>query len=174
MVIALDDAPWTRAFCCEELLIPTIYQLRVQSSISFTSHFGDTSQTRNKTMFPRWNRLWALLCLFLAIQLATAQSFRLVVRDDQSSTAIHSDSESKTATQQSDATKTANSEKSTDTSESDNTSDATASATSTKTKASKSVESTASSTVISSNGDLDNSTFVNGTVIELPHTRPFG
>ncbi|KAI5465621.1 hypothetical protein BGZ63DRAFT_400072 [Mariannaea sp. PMI_226] len=106
-------------------------------------------------MLPRWNRLWALLCLCLAIQIATAASFRIAIRDENASqTAIDS------STKGNGPTKTQESDKSTNTAESDNS----ASTTTTKAKGTKTAEPTSSSTVISSDGDLDNSTFVNVTI----------
>lgn len=116
-------------------------------------------------MLPRWNQLWALLCLFLAIQLVSAESFRIAYRrDDKASSQSTAVSES--VTKESKATGTADSSgKATDAAEStgkDDKSKSVTVTTTTKAKATKDSQPTATSTIISGDGTLDNSTFVNG------------
>ncbi|KAH7023641.1 hypothetical protein EDB80DRAFT_47726 [Ilyonectria destructans] len=118
-------------------------------------------------MLPRWNRLWALLCLFLVIQLVSAESFRIAYRrDDKASSQSTTVSES--ATKERKATGTADSSgKATDAAEStgkDDKSKSVTATTTTKAKATKDSQPTATSTIISGDGTLDNSTFVNVTI----------
>ncbi|KAF7544297.1 hypothetical protein G7Z17_g10074 [Cylindrodendrum hubeiense] len=119
-------------------------------------------------MLPRWSRLWALLCLFLVIQLVSAESFRIAYRRDDkasSETAV----ESKTTTKESKATGTADSsdEATTDAAESTGKDHKSVTVTTTtKAKTTKNSEASATSTIITSDGTLDNSTFVNVTIAD--------
>lgn len=106
-----------------------------------------------------------MLCLFLVIQLVNAESFRIAYRrDDKASSQSTTVSES--ATKESKATGTADSSgKATDAAEStgkDDKSKSVTATTTTKAKATKDSQPTATSTIISGDGTLDNSTFVNG------------
>lgn len=93
-------------------------------------------------------RLWALLCLLLVLQLATAQSFQVVRRQDDAATttAVESDRD--------DADKTSAKKTATET-------DAPESKTDSDRKASRTLAPVPSATMISTDGDLDNSTLKN-------------
>ncbi|KAF7563815.1 hypothetical protein G7046_g287 [Stylonectria norvegica] len=132
-------------------------------------------------MLPQWSRLWALLCMALVFQLASAQSFRAMRRQDDDNsrapkpTTTESESESKTerSTTKSDggSSKTAASsgQETTDSRSSRLTSKTSVVEVTTTTDEHAS-STTATSTIIQTDGKLDNSTWFNVTIPagELP------
>ncbi|CAM1505351.1 Fc.00g109880.m01.CDS01 [Cosmosporella sp. VM-42] len=120
-------------------------------------------------MLPRWTRLWTLLCVILVIQLVSAGVVKRQDGNDQTSKTIatrtESDSESKSSPTKKDGAATKTSESSDqETGASESATRSLAVVTTTGTRGT--TKATAQSTVITSDGTLDNSTFVNATI---PH-----
>ncbi|KAK7422376.1 hypothetical protein QQX98_001655 [Neonectria punicea] len=116
-------------------------------------------------MLPRWSRLWALLCLFLVIQLVSADSFRIARRQDEKTsiktTAVETGTDSESKTEERKSTKTTDaSAKST---EETATGEGETSVTETTTTETNSAKHSATATA-TSNGKLDNSTYLNATI----------
>ncbi|KPM41562.1 hypothetical protein AK830_g5044 [Neonectria ditissima] len=118
-------------------------------------------------MLPRWNRLWALLCLFLVIQLASAESFRIARRQDgntsDKTTAVETGADSESKTQDGKTTKTADaSAKSTEGKSSGEVEMSVTETTTTEAKSTK--HSTTATATSTSTGTFDDSNYLNATI----------
>ncbi|KAH8176217.1 hypothetical protein LIA77_04635 [Sarocladium implicatum] len=118
-------------------------------------------------MIPRLARVWALLCLALFLQHATAQSFRVAARQDADTTSIsvtRSDDEPR-------PTATGSSRDEKDEEDEDEKKNTSKTEEPSSTKASKSADATnesskPTSTTIETNGPLDDANFINSTIPE--------